>query len=83
MLSLRPEVMKALKDYLSIGWDNVSRKLVDSSTLDVDTAGILHLIKLVEIDTKASSSQIVIKPLLEKQANLFCDDIIASLSISE
>ena len=76
MLSQRPEVMKALKNYLSIGWDNASRRLVDSSTLDVDTAGILHLIKLVDIDTKASSSQIVIKPLLEKQANLFCDDIM-------
>ena len=36
MLSQRPEVMKALKDYLSIGWDNSSRKLVDNSTLDVD-----------------------------------------------
>lgn len=43
MLSQRPEVMKALKNYLSIGWDNASRRLVDSSTLDVDTAGILHL----------------------------------------
>ena len=80
MLSQRPEVMKALKNYLSIGWDNASRRLVDSSTLDVDTAGILHLIKLVDIDTKASSSQIVIKPLLEKQANLFCDDIMRLLA---
>ena len=48
--------------------------------MDVDTAGILHLIKLVDIDTKASSSQIVIKPLLEKQANLFCDDIMRLLA---
>ena len=80
MLSQRPEVMKALKDYLSIGWDNSSRKLVDNSTLDVDTAGILHLIKLIDIDTKASSSQIVIKPLLEKQSNLFCDDIMRLLA---
>ncbi|MCD8291386.1 MAG: hypothetical protein LUC91_07780 [Prevotella sp.] len=80
MLNQRPEVMKSLKDYLSVGWDNASRKLVDSPTLDVDTAGILHLIKLIDIDTKASSSQIVIKPLLEKQANLFCDDIMRLLA---
>lgn len=80
MLSQRPEVMKALKDYLSIGWDNASRKIVDSPTLDVDTAGILHLIKLVDIDTKASTSQMLIKPILEKQANLFCDDVMRLLS---
>lgn len=80
MLSQRPEVMKALKDYLSIGWDNISRKIVDSPTLDVDTAGILHLIKLVDIDTKVSTSQMAIKPLLEKQASLFCDDVMRLLS---
>lgn len=80
MLSQRPEVMKALKDYLCIGWDNVSRQIVDSPTLDVDTAGILHLIKLVDIDTKVSTSQMVIKPILEKQANLFCDDVMRLLA---
>lgn len=80
MLNQRPEVMKALKDYLSIGWDNASKKIVDSSTLDVDTAGILHLIKLVDIDPKPSTSQVSIKPLLEKQANLFCDDIMRLLA---
>lgn len=80
MLSQRPKVMKALKDYLSIGWDNASKKIVDSSTLDVDTAGILHLIKLVDIDPKPSTSQVSIKPLLEKQANLFCDDIMRLLA---
>ncbi len=80
MISQRPEVMKALKDYLSIGWDNASRKIVESPTLDVDTAGILHLIKLVDIDTKVSTSQVVIKPILKEQANLFCDDIMRLLA---
>ncbi len=80
MISQRPEVMKALRDYLSIGWDNVSRKIVDSPTLDVDTAGILHLIKLIDIDTKPATTQIVIKPLLEDQANLFCDDVMRLLA---
>lgn len=80
MLNQRPEVMKALKDYLSIGWDNISRKIVNSPTLDVDTAGILHLIKLVDIDTKASTSQMEIRPLLKKQTNLFCDDVMRLLA---
>lgn len=80
MISQRPEVMNALKVYLSIGWDNGSRKLVDNPTLDVDTAGLLHLIKLVDIDTKAAITQAPIKPVLESQANLFCDDIMRLLA---
>ena len=81
MLCQRPEVMKALKDYLLIGWDNASKKIVDNPTLDVDTAGLLHLIKLVEIDTmSASTAQLSIPPLLKDQANLFCDDILRLLA---
>ena len=80
MISQRPEVMNALKDYLTIGWDNASRKIIDNPTLDVDTAGLLHLIKLVEIDTKAASTQTPIKPVLEAQANLFCDDVMRLLA---
>lgn len=81
MLSQRPEVMKALKDYLWIGWDNASRKIVDNPTLDVDTAGLLHLIRLVEIDTmSASTSRLSIPPVLKDQANLFCEDIMRLLA---
>ena len=80
MISQRPEVMKALKDYLSIGWDNVSRQIVDNPTLDVDTAGLLHLIKLVEIDTKVATTQAPISPVLKEQANLFCDDVMRLLA---
>ena len=81
MLCQRPEVMKALKDYLLIGWDNASKKIVDNPTLDVDTAGLLHLIRLVEIDTmSASTSQLSIPPVLKDQADLFCDDILRLLA---
>ena len=81
MLNQRPEVLKALKDYLLIGWDNASRKIVDNPTLDVDTAGLLHLIRLVEIDTmSASTSQLAIPPVLKEQADLFCDDIMRLLA---
>ncbi len=81
MLNQRPEVMKALKDYLLIGWDNATRKIVDNPTLDVDTAGLLHLIRLVEIDTmSASTSQLSIPPILKDQADCFCDDIMRLLA---
>ncbi len=81
MLNQRPEVLKALKDYLLIGWDNASRKIVDNPTLDVDTAGLLHLIRLVEIDTmSASTSQLSIPSVLKEQSNLFCDDIMRLLA---
>ena len=81
MLNQRPEVLTALKEYLRIGWDNATRKIVDNPTLDVDTAGLLHLIKLVEIDTmSASTSKLSISPLLKDQANLFCDDIMRLLA---
>ena len=80
MLSQRPEVLNALKDYLNIGWDKSNNKLVDNSTLDVDTAGLLHLIKLVNIDTKVASSVTPVQPVLQEQAKLFCDDIMRLLA---
>lgn len=75
MLSERPEIARALKEYMSIGWDDRSRQLVDNPTLDVDTAGLLHLIKLVDIDPKPASATLTYKPLLSKQANLYCEDV--------
>lgn len=80
MISQRPEVADALKSYMSVGWDNISKQLVDNPTLDVDTAGLLRLIRLVGVDTKPASSAIAIKPLLQKQADLFCDDILRLLA---
>lgn len=80
MLSQRPEVLNALKDYLNIGWDKTNNKLVDNPTLDVDTAGLLHLIKLVNIDTKVGVSVTPVQPVLQEQAKLFCDDIMRLLA---
>ncbi len=80
MINKRPEVRDALKQYMSVGWDNISRKLVDNPTLDVDTAGLLHLIKLVDIDPKVISVIADIKPLLKNQADLYCDDILRLLA---
>lgn len=77
MLQQSPEVMRMLKEYLSIGWDDTTRRIYDtpSHTLDVDTAALLHLIKDVSIDTKVSTTTSTIKPVLPKQAALFCDDV--------
>lgn len=77
MLHKRPEVMEMLRQYMSIGWDNSGRKIYDTAahTLDVDTAGLLHLIKDVDIDTKTASSMATVQPILPKQADLFCDDV--------
>ncbi len=80
MINQRPEVRDALKAYMSIGWDNFSRKLVDNPTLDVDTAGLLHLIKMVDIDPKVVNVIANVKPLLQKQADLYCDDILRLLA---
>lgn len=80
MINQRPEVRDALKEYMSIGWDNFSRKLVDNPTLDVDTAGLLHLIKMVDIDPKVNNAIANIRPLLKKQSDLFCDDVLRLLA---
>lgn len=75
MLSKQPNVLQGLKDYLSIGWDNSSKTIVNNAQLDVDTVGILHLMRNIEVEMLPSSSINQTKPILEKQADLFCDDI--------
>lgn len=76
MLNKHPEVMTALKEYLSIGWDNASKKVASSNLMDVDTAGVLQLLSLIEIDPKVSTNSLIgIRPLLDEQADLFCDDV--------
>ena len=75
MLSKQPNILKGLKDYLSVGWDNSSKTIVGNTPLDVDTVGILHLMRNIEYELLTSNSINQIKPILEKQADLFCDDI--------
>ena len=79
MLRKNPEILESLKDYLSKGWDNSTKDISKNQKLDVDSAGILHLIKNIKIDPKSSSQVKNLKPLLEKQADLFCDDILRLL----
>jgi hypothetical protein len=75
MLRNRPEVLQGLKNYLCQGWDTSTNSLVNNGKIDVDTAGILYMTQgikeIIGVNTETSS----IKPFLEKQADLFCDDI--------
>lgn len=76
MIRQRPEIMNALKEYLSVGWDNNSKVVTPNPQVDVDTAGVLHLMSLVEIDPKVTLTNLNnVKPILAKQADLYCEDI--------
>jgi len=79
MLRMKPEILESLKEYLSRGWDNVTRNISMNQKLDVDSAGILQLIKNIQIDPKSTAQVKNVRPLLEDQANLFCDDILRLL----
>lgn len=79
MLRMKPEIMESLKEYLSKGWDNVTKNISKNQKLDVDSAGILQLIKNIQIDPKSSAQLRNVRPLLESQANLFCEDILRLL----
>ena len=75
MLSKQPNVLSGLKDYLSAGWDNTSKTIVNNTQLDVDTIGILHLMRNIEVEMLPSNNISQLKPVLENQADLFCEDI--------
>lgn len=76
MLKTAPEILSALKDYLSSGWDSRTNSIVDSEWLDVDTAGILLLQqtlpteKLNNVTTPPTTV-----PLLKEQTKVFIGDI--------
>lgn len=79
MLRMKPEILESLRDYLSKGWDNMTKDISKNQQLDVDSAGILQLIKNIQIDPKSTAQLNKVRPLLEEQANLFCDDILRLL----
>ncbi|OAV65361.1 hypothetical protein Barb6XT_02442 [Bacteroidales bacterium Barb6XT] len=79
MLRKQPSILNSLKDYLDKGWDNTTKKITQNIELDVDSVGILQLIRNIEVDLKTSSLLKNVRPVLEKQADLFCDDILRLL----
>ena len=76
MLRTNRAVMEGLVKYLSKGWDKSTNGIVSQEILDVDTTGILYITKpLRERRNMNKEADIIPLPFLEKQANLFNDDI--------
>ena len=74
MLKSCPEVLSGLKQYLSKGWDVGSNSVVRFTDLDVDTTGILYLVKELK-ESKSLNTRETPAPLLKKQSDLFNDDV--------
>ncbi|WP_026726989.1 methylation-associated defense system protein MAD7 [Flavobacterium denitrificans] len=76
MLGQNPVVKEDLRNFLAEGWDKTTNNLLNSKELDVDSLGILYLIKNVSPGFLESNTTLnKIKPLLTEQAELFCDDV--------
>lgn len=76
MLGANPTVKEDLKNFLMEGWDQTTNKISPGNTLDVDSLGLLHIIKNVKPGFLESSSSLnQIEPIMEKQSELFCDDV--------
>lgn len=76
MLGANPTVKEDLKNFLMEGWDQTTNKINVGNGLDVDSLGLLHVIKYFKpkfIESNTSLNQIT--PILQKQAELFCDDV--------
>lgn len=76
MLGCNPAVKEDLKSFLMEGWDPVTNKINASQDLDVDSLGLLHIIKNVMPGFLESNSNLnQIEPLLKEDAELYCDDV--------
>jgi hypothetical protein len=77
MLNYSPQVRDELKSFLSEGWDKNTNRINQYDGIDVDSMGILMLIKDIKSAGFVTSGVGVqnIRPILEKQAELFCDDV--------
>lgn len=77
MLNSSPVIKQELTNFLSEGWDKTSGQIGNVGGLDIDSFGILTLIKnrkTKEIPQNPTSI-LQMRPLLEEQANLFCEDV--------
>lgn len=76
MLAADPIVKEDLKKFLMEGWDPVTSKISNNIDLDIDSLGLLQIIKNFNPGYLESSSSLnQISPLLQRQAELYCDDI--------
>lgn len=75
MLKSNPGVLSELKEYLRKGWDLSTNSMIGTEELDVDTTGILYLTKELKDKKGLNSETKDVKPFLNKQTELFNDDI--------
>lgn len=76
MLEADPALRKKLKKFLARNWDNDVRDILVDERLDIDSLGILKLIKTQSNPINTKDLEIPkISPLLPQQAILYCDDI--------
>lgn len=76
MIGQNPKVKQDFIDFLREGWDKNTNTILNSVDLDVDSMGLLHIIKHMAKDFPDSPTSLnAVRPLLKEQAELFCDDI--------
>jgi hypothetical protein len=76
MLGVNQTVREDLKNFLMEGWDNTTNSILSGNKMDVDSLGILHIIKNVKPGYLESSTTLnQITPLLYNQSELYCDDV--------
>lgn len=76
MLGANPTVREDLKTFLLEGWDRTTDAIIVADDIDVDSLGILHLIKNIKPGFLESESNLnKIQPLLFPDAELYCDDV--------
>ena len=76
MLSNDPKVKENLINFLSEGYDSTTNQLLNGNRLDVDSLGILHLMKSISPGFLESNTSLnKIKPLLKEQSDKYCEDV--------
>lgn len=77
MLNFAPTVKEELRKFLSEGWDKNTNKINLYEKIDVDSLGILMLIKDIKSGGFLQSGTSIqnITPILEEGALLFCEDV--------
>lgn len=79
MLGYMPNVKDELKDFLSEGWDSNTSRINVYEGIDIDSYGILMLIKDIKSKSggylQSGSGIQYVRPILDKQSQLFCEDV--------
>lgn len=76
MLSMDTKVKENLINFLAEGYDSSTNEILRGNHLDVDSLGIIHLMKSISPGFMESSTSLnKIKPLLLEQSTKYCEDV--------